>query len=71
MYTFLVVFDCLVMDEPYIEFIHADSLDECDKKAWKISCTKRELADGGYEIYRHMTQKDYEEEERFFYEEDC
>lgn len=70
MYTFLVVFDCMVMPEPYIKYIKADSLSECDREAYKISCGSG-LSQGNYEIYRHMTQKDYEEEERFFYEEDC
>lgn len=71
MYTFLVVFDCLVMAEPYFEHIKADSLTEADRIAYKMSYDRRELSTGNYDIYKLMTQEDYEKEEGFFHEEDC
>lgn len=70
MNTYLVVFDCCVMDEPYIKYIKAASLSECDREAYKISCGSG-LSQGNYEIYRHMTPEDYEVEEDCCYEEDC
>ena len=70
MYTYLVVFDCLVMAEPYFEHIKADSLIEADRIACKMSYDRRELSTGNYDIYRLMTQKDYEAEEGFYIEEE-
>ena len=61
MYTYLVVFDCLVVAEPYLQHIKADSLDECWHEAYKISRSKPELSDGNFEIYRLMTEEDYNE----------
>ena len=78
MYTYLVVFDCLVMAEPYFEHIKADSLSECWDKAYKMSLEIRELSTGNFEIYKLMTEEDYEadpgfhmNEEDFCNEEDC
>lgn len=71
MYTYLVVFDCLVMAEPYFEHIKADSLSECWDKAYKMSLEIRELSDGNFEIYKLMTEEDYNNEEGFYHEEDC
>jgi septin family protein len=68
--TYLVVFDCLVMDEPYIKYIKADSLSECEREAYKISCGSG-LSQGNYTIYREVTPEEYEAEEDFNYEEDC
>ena len=62
MYTYLVMFDCLVIDEPYFEYIKADSLDECWHEANKISRSNPVLSDGNFEIYRLMTEEDYEAE---------
>lgn len=70
MYTYLVVFDCLVMAEPYFEHIKADSLDECWHKAYKMSVERRELSDGNFDIYRLMTEEDYNAEPGFCIEED-
>ena len=69
MNTYLVVFDCLVMPEPYIKYIKASSLSECDREAYKISCSSG-LSQGNYEIYRHMTEEDYAAEPDFFIEEE-
>ena len=71
MNTYLVVFECLVMADPYFEHIKADSLTEADRIAYKMSYERRELSTGNYDIYRLMTQEDYEKEERFCYEEEC
>ena len=71
MNTYLVVFDCLVMAEPYFEHIKADSLTEADRIAYKMSYERRELSTGNYDIYKLMTQEDYEAEEGFHHEEDC
>lgn len=70
MYTYLVVFDCLVMAEPYFEHIKADSLSEAWHKAYEISVKTRELSDGNFEIYRLMTEADYEAEPDFYIEEE-
>ena len=70
MKEYLVVFDCLVLDEPYIKYIKADSLSECEKQAYKISCGSG-LSQGNYTIYREVTPEEYEAEEDFNYEEDC
>lgn len=59
MYTYLVMFDCLVIDEPYFQHIQANSLDECWQQAYKISVERRELSDGNFEIYKLMTEEDY------------
>jgi hypothetical protein len=69
MKEYLVVFDCLVMDEPYIKYIKADSLSECEKQAYKISCGSG-LSHGNYTIYREVTPEEYEAEEGFYDEED-
>ena len=61
MYTYLVMFDCLVVSEPYFLHIKADSLDECWNEAYRISRSKPELSDGNFEIYRLMTEDDYNE----------
>lgn len=61
MYTYLVMFDCCVMDHPYYEHIKADSLTECWEKAYKISC-RSGLSQGNFEIYKLMTDEDYEAE---------
>lgn len=61
MYTYLIVFDCLVMAEPFFEHIKADSLDEAWNKAYKMSDERRELSTGNFDIYRLMTEKDYNE----------
>ena len=71
MNTYLVVFDCLVMAEPFFEHIKADSLTEADRIAYKMSYERRELSTGNYDIYKLMTQEDYENEEDFCYEEEC
>ncbi len=70
MYTYLVVFDCLVMAEPFFEHIKADSLSECWDKAYKMSLEMRELSDGNFEIYRLMTEEDYLAEPNFCIEEE-
>ena len=62
MNTYLVMFDCLVVPEPYFEHIQADTLQECWHKAYKISVDRRELSDGNFEIYRLMTPEDYDKE---------
>lgn len=69
MYTYLVVFDCCVMDEPYIKLIKADSLYECDVQAYKISCGSG-LSQGNYEIFRRMEEADYLAEPDYNYEEE-
>ena len=71
MYTFLVVFDCLIMAEPYFEHIKADTLSECWDKAYKMSLEIRELSDGNFSIYKLMTEEDYMKEEGLHHEEDC
>jgi len=60
MNTYLVMFDCLVIDEPYFQIIQADTLDECWHEAYKISC-RPELSQGNFEIYKKMTEEDYDE----------
>lgn len=70
MNTYLVVFDCLVMAEPFFEHIKADSLTEADRIAYKMSYERRELSTGNYDIYRLMTQADYEAEPNFYCEEE-
>jgi hypothetical protein len=77
MNTYLVMFDCLVIDEPYFEFIKADNLAECWHKAYAIS-RRPELSEGNFEIYKHMTDEDYDAEPGFcigeeecHHEEDC
>ena len=70
MNTYLVMFDCLVVPEPYFEHIKADSLSECWHKAYKISMDRRELSDGNFETYKLMTEEDYMNEEGFYHEED-
>lgn len=62
MNTYLVVFDCLVIDEPYIQHIKANSLTECWHEAYKISHDRRELSEGNFEIYKLMTPEDYDRE---------
>lgn len=69
MYTYLVVFDCCVMSEPYFEYIQADNLNECWQKAYVISC-RSGLSQGNFEIFRKMTDADYDAEPGFYYEED-
>lgn len=69
MNTYLVVFDCLVMSEPYFQHIKADSLSECWHEAYKISC-RPELSQGNFEIYRLMTEDDYDAEDGFYHEEE-
>lgn len=69
MKEYLVVFDCLVLDEPYIKYIKAESLSECDRQAYKISCGSG-LSQGNYTIYREVTLEEYEAEEGFYDEED-
>lgn len=70
MYTYLVVFDCLVMAEPYFEHIKADSLSEADRIAYKMSYERRELSTGNYDIYKLMTQEDYEADPDFHFVEE-
>ena len=70
MNTYLVMFDCLVVPEPYFEHIKADSLSECWDKAYKISMSRRELSDGNFEIYKLMTEEDYMAEPEFCIEEE-
>lgn len=70
MNTYLVMFDCLVVSEPYFEFIKADNLAECWHKAYEIS-RRPELSEGNFETYKHMTPEDYDREEGFIHEEDC
>lgn len=60
MQTYLVMFDCLVVAEPYFQHIKADSLDECWQKAYEIS-RRPELSEGNFEIYKLMTPEDYEQ----------
>jgi hypothetical protein len=57
------------MSEPYFEYIHADNLSECWEKAYKISC-RSGLSQGNFEIYKLMTDEDYEAEPGFYYEEE-
>lgn len=70
MNTYLVVFDCLVMAEPYFEHIKADSLSEADRIAYKMSYERSELSTGNYDIYKLMTQEDYEAEPDFHFVEE-
>lgn len=58
MYTYLVVFDCCVMPEPYYKIIEANNLNECWEKAYAISC-QGGLSQGNFEIYRRMDEADY------------
>lgn len=69
MNTYLVMFDCLVMPEPYFKHIKADSLSDAWHEAYRISMERHELSDGNFEIYRLMTQEDYEAEDGFICEE--
>ena len=64
MKEYLVVFDCCVMSEPYIKYIKADSLSECDRQAYKISCGSG-LSQGNYTIYREVTPEEYEADDGF------
>ena len=59
MHTYLVMFDCLVVAEPFFLHIKANSLDEAWHKAYKISYERRELSTGNFEIYKLMTEEDY------------
>ena len=70
MYTYLVVFNCLVMAEPFFQHIKADSLAEAWHEAYKMSYERRELETGDFEIYRLMTEADYEAELEFCVEEE-
>lgn len=70
MNVYLVMFDCLVIDEPYFEYIKADSLKECWDKAYAISMNNRVLSDGNFEIYKLMTEEDYEADPGFHIEEE-
>lgn len=69
MKTYLVVFDCCVLDEPYIKYIKAESLSECDRQAYKISCGSG-LSQGNYTIYREVTPEEYEAESDYYIEEE-
>ena len=69
MKTYLVVFDCCVLDEPYIKYIKAESLSECDRQAYKISCGSG-LSQGNYTIYREITPEEYEAEPDYYIEEE-
>lgn len=69
MYTYLVMFDCLVVAEPYFEYIKADTVNECWLKAFEISRSRRELSEGSFEIYRLMTEEDYGEWDGLWHEE--
>jgi hypothetical protein len=57
------------MSEPYFEYIQADSLTECDIKAYKISC-RSGLSQGNYDIFRLMEEADYAAEPNFYIEEE-
>lgn len=57
METYLVVFDCLVINEPHFQFIQADSLDDCWLKAYAIS-RRPELVEGSFEIYKHVNEEE-------------
>lgn len=70
MNVYLVMFDCLVIDEPYFEYIKADSLKECLDKAYAISVENRVLSDGNFEIFKLMTEEDYNAEPGFYIEEE-
>jgi hypothetical protein len=52
---FVVVFDCLVMDEPYIKFIEANDADECWEIAYPISM-RQGLRQGNFTIYQEVTE---------------
>ena len=70
MNTYRVMFDCLVIPEPYFEHIKADSLSEAWHKAYKISIDRRELSDGNFEIYKLITEEDYCADPGFHIEEE-
>ena len=61
MYTYLVMFDCLVVKEPYYLHIKADTVNECWLKAYEISRNRPKLSEGNFEIYKLMTDEDYGE----------
>lgn len=61
MQTYLVMFDCLVVAEPYFQHIKAESIDECWHKAYEISRSRRELSEGNFEIYKLITPEDYDQ----------
>lgn len=67
MNTYLVMFDCLVLDEPYFQHIKADTLAECWDKAYVIS-RRPELSEGNFEIYKLMTDEDYDNDQGFAHE---
>ena len=64
MNTYLVMFECLVLDEPYFQHIKADTLSECWDKAYAIS-RRSELSEGNFEIYKLMTEEDYNNDPKF------
>ena len=49
-YRFICVIDCCVMDEPYIKYIEADSIEEADQIAWEMS-TGTGLSEGNYQLF--------------------
>ena len=57
MNTYLVMFDCLVVAEPYFQHIQANSLDDCWRQAYEISRSRHELSEGNFEIYKLMTEQ--------------
>ena len=60
MNTYLVVFNCLTMSEPYFEHIKADNLDDAWQQAYEMSRNPdMPLAEGDFEIYKWMTPEDY------------
>ena len=60
MNTYLVVFNCLTMSEPYFQHIKADNLDEAWEKAYEMSRNSdMPLAEGDFEIYKWMSDEDY------------
>jgi hypothetical protein len=56
------MFDCLVVAEPYFEHVRADNLNDAWHQAYKISHDRRELSTGNFEIYKLMTEEDYNAE---------
>lgn len=54
MKKYLVVFDCCVVDDPYIEYIYANNVDECWDKAMHISSTRTGLSQGNFDIYEQV-----------------
>ena len=55
MTTYLVVFRCLVVSEPYIQYIEASTVDECWLKAYEIS-RRPELCESDFEIYKKVEE---------------